>query len=313
MIELRKDYVLERWSYIALGRGKRPQETETGTALRTDGACFFCPGNENLTPPEIGRVADDTSWKVRWFANKFPAVEPGLKQGIDISDRIFMQGEAFGYHEVIVDTPDHERQLAQLSQAELKEVLRVYAARLGELGKKDGVGYVQLFKNSGERGGCSLAHSHTQIVASQLVPRSVQEKIAAAKQHAACPYCEVAKAERAGERLIAANESFVAFTSYAPRFNYEAMIFPLKHYGNLTELDEAEIGELAEVFHQVLAPLGRANAPYNFFLHYAPAGEDLHFHFEIAPRLNTWAGFELATESFVITTSPEEAAAFYRE
>jgi UDPglucose--hexose-1-phosphate uridylyltransferase len=135
----------------------------------------------------------------------------------------------------------------------------------------------------------------------------------AAKKYKSCPYCDIIKKEEKSDRMIFANESFIAFTTFAPRFNYEVMIFPKKHFRNMNELDEKKFDELAEVFQKILKKLGEVDAPYNYFLHYAPKGEDLHFHFEINPRLNTWAGFELATDSFIITTSPEEAAAYYRE
>lgn len=313
MIELRKDYVLERWSYIALGRGKRPQETELKDTSADVATCYFCPGNESLTPPEIGRIAEGENWKVRWFPNKFPAVDSDTKGEIMISDRLFMKGETFGYHEVIAETPDHNRQLADLSKEEICSVLKVYAQRMAELSQKEGINYVQIFKNNGAEAGTSIAHSHSQIIANSLIPRYVQEKLDAVKEFSWCPYCEVAKREEASERLICSNESFVAFATFAPRFNFEVMILPKKHYKNITEINDTEFAHLAEVFQKVLFKLGKVKAPYNFYLHYAPKGEDLHFHFEITPRLNTWAGFELATESFVITTSPEEAAAFYKE
>lgn len=315
MIELRKDYILERWSYIALGRGKRPQEAEARSSNSTNNICYFCPGNENLTPPEIGRIEDGKGgWKIRWFPNKFPAVEPGLDPFVNISDELFMKGEGNGYHEVIAETPDHNRQLADLSKEEICGILKVYAQRMTDLSQKEGVNYVQIFKNSGTSAGTSIAHSHTQIIAGPLIPRAVQEKVDEIKKYFKyCPYCEIARREEKSERLILSNESFVAFTTFAPRFNYEVMILPKKHYKNITEINKEEFGHMAEAFQKILSKLGKINAPYNFYLHYAPRNEDLHFHFTITPRINTWAGFELATDSFVITTSPEEAAKFYRE
>lgn len=61
-----------------------------------------------------------------------------------------------------------------------------------------------------------------------------------------------------------------------------------------------------------MVKLKELNAPYNFYLHYAPQGKDLHFHIEVAPRLAIWAGFELGNDIFVNIMSPEEAAKFYR-
>ena len=43
--------------------------------IKESRVCFFCHGNEHLTPPEIGRIPEEDKWKIRWFPNKFPAVE----------------------------------------------------------------------------------------------------------------------------------------------------------------------------------------------------------------------------------------------
>lgn len=314
MIEIRKDYILDRWSYIATERGKRVKQFEKENKEdKEDLQCFFCPGNEKLTPPEIGRVGNEKEWKVRWFPNKFPIVSKEFKNKISTVDKYWTSGEAFGYHEVIPETSNHKQQLADLSEDEMQTVLQVYASRIKELQKKKGIKYVQLFKNSGEEAGTSIIHTHTQIVATTVVPRLVQEKISALKKYKKCPYCDIIKKEEKKNRFIWADDNFIAFTPFSPRFNFEVLIFPKKHYKNITELNELEFKSLAKVFNKILGKLGKINAPYNFYLHYSPRGKDLHFHFEITPRFSKWAGFELATESYVLVTSPEEAARFYRE
>jgi UDPglucose--hexose-1-phosphate uridylyltransferase len=313
MIELRKDYILDRWSYIAANRGKRPKQFKKSEKNSNERVCYFCPGNEHLTPPEIGRVEYKNGWKIRWFLNKFPAVSEDSKSRITMSDSYYSKGGAFGCHEIIVETSDHNKQLADLSVDEIKEVLEVYSLRIRELSKKEGIKYVQVFKNSGAEAGTSLVHSHTQIAATNIVPKLVKEEVAAAKKYKKCPYCDIIRKEEESDRLIFSNDDFVVFAPYAPRFNYEAWIFPRKHYSNITELKSMEFESLAKAFKKVLFKLGKINAPYNFYMHYSPKGENLHFHFEITPRMNKWAGFELATGSYVITISPEDAAEFYRE
>jgi len=334
MIELRKDYILNRWSYIAADRGKRPKQFE-GNKIENkkngkESVCYFCPGNENLTPPEIGRIGDQNKWKVRWFPNKFPAVDGNLKKEIITSDEYYTGGEAFGFHEIIAETPDHKKQLADLNIEEIEKVLKVYSLRMAELSAKDGIKYVQIFKNSGADAGTSLVHSHSQIIATNVIPSLIQEKVEAVKKYKNCPYCDIIKKEEESKRFIYANQDFVCFAPYAPRFNYEAWIFPKKHYKNITEIKKSEFRNLAKAFKVILSKLSGINAPYNFYLHYAPTeevredkalsllgevkgGEDLHFHFVIAPRMNVWAGFELATDAFIVKVSPEDAAEFYRE
>ena len=317
MIQLRKDYILNRWSYIASERGKRPQQVKENKVKNKkknkEDVCYFCPSSENLTPPEIGRTGTKDKWQVRWFLNKFPAVDENLKKEIETKNKFYTNGEAFGYHEIIAETPSHEKQLADLDVKEIEEVLKVYALRMKELSAKEGIKYVQIFKNSGAEAGTSLLHSHSQIIATNVIPGLIQEKIDAVKKYKSCPYCEIIKSEEKSKRFICANDDFICFAPYAPRFNYEVLIFPKKHYKNITELKETEFKNLAEIFKIILPKLEGANLSYNFYLHYSPNKEDLHFHFVIAPRVNTWAGFELASDSFIVKTSPEDAAEFYRE
>lgn len=313
MIELRKDYILDRWSYIALDRENRLKQFKENESNKAEGVCFFCPGNEHMTPPEIGRIGTKSGWKIRWFPNKFPITENISRGGIDYSNKYFVKGGAFGYHEVIAETPDHKKQLWDIGEAELAELFKVYASRVQDLAKKDNVKYVQLFKNSGNEAGTSLIHTHTQVVTTNMLPETISEKIAAIKKYGACPYCEIIKIERKGERFIYENEDFLVFAPFAPRFNYETWIFPRKHHKNLSELKNGGFENLAAAFRKILLKLGIMKTPYNFYLHHSPKNEDLHFHFEITPRLNKWAGFELATDSYVITASPEDTAKFFKE
>jgi len=313
MIELRKDYILNRWSYISINRGKRPKQFNERKESDQNAVCYFCPGNENLTPPEIGRIKNKDGWKIRWFPNKFPAVDKDSADEIATGRKYYTSGGAFGYHEIIVETPNHEKQLANLSVEEIQMLLEVYSMRIKELGARSRIKYVQIFKNNGAEAGTSLVHSHTQIIATNIVPKLVVEEVEAAKRYKNCPYCDIVKMEEKSERFIYANDDFVCFAPYAPRFNWEAWIFPTNHYRNITELDSKKLENLAKSFKIILSKLDGINASYNFFLHYSPKGENLHFHFEIVPRMNTWAGFELASDSYVITISPEDAAKFYRE
>ena len=78
MVELRKDYVLDRWVILAPSRKKRPRDFARQQASVAVNVCAFCAGSEKLTPPEIGRISSTDgsgSWSMRWFPNLFPAVE----------------------------------------------------------------------------------------------------------------------------------------------------------------------------------------------------------------------------------------------
>ena len=310
-MELRKDYILDRWVIIASERKKRPKEFKK-IKSKKEGICYFCPGNEDLTPEETGRIERNNKWIIRWFPNKFPAVSHEGNPEIKCANEYFTYADAFGIHEIIVETPDHDKQLADLTEEHIKEVLKVYANRIRELSKIDSTKYVLIFKNEGMEAGTSLIHSHTQVMAYNKVPKLVEDEVNASRTYRTCPHCEIINIEKKSYRRVFENNSFVSFTPYASRFNYEIWIFPKDHIRNITEMNEKKLLDLASMLKKILLKLKKINLPYNFFLHYAPEGKELHFHIEICPRLATWAGFELATNATINSVSPEDAAKFYR-
>tara|TARA_Y100000310_G_scaffold241784_1_gene245900 strand:- start:64506 stop:65456 length:951 start_codon:yes stop_codon:yes gene_type:complete len=311
---IRKDYILDRWVYYATERKKRKHEFKEDGVNETSNSktCFFCPGNENLTPKEIGRVEYKNSWKIRWFPNKFPVVEKKGSAKIKAKNKFLIEGNNYGIHEVIAETNDHKKQLADLSIEHIKEILDVYILRIKALSKLKGIKYITVFKNKGSHAATSLVHSHTQIVALPLLPDDVMDKVKAAKKSKNCPYCSIIKLESKSKRRITENKSIVAFAPYASRFNFEAWVFPKRHVKNITAMYDEELYDMASVLKKILLKLKKSNISYNFFLHYAPQGHDLHFHIEITPRLAKWGGFELSTGATINSTMPEDAASFYR-
>ena len=310
-MELRKDYLLEHWVILSEGRGSRPRDFGERVVVNEQAACFFCPGKEGQTPDEIGRFPKSGDWKIRWFPNKFPAVEKDEKSALQQRGFLASAG-AYGHHEIIVETPDHRLQLFDLSEGEVLELLSVYANRLFWLRKDPQVQYVTVFKNHGRNAGTSLLHSHTQVIASHHVPEAVREEAAAAGNAKGCAYCAIVASEMRSERRCFENSSFAAFAPYASRFNYECWIFPKRHVKSLLGLEQHELAELAAILLQVLRKLKALGADYNFFLHEAPPQSELHFHIEVAPRIATWGGFELATGIVINSVHPELAAAWYR-
>lgn len=311
-MELRKDYILDRYVLIASGRGKRPYEFKREEVKQESGICYFCPGNEHLTPPEIGRIGTKEKWDLRWYPNKFAAVALEGQTFIKTDNKYFTFASAYGYHEVIAETNDHSKQLADLPEEQIKQLLRVYANRIDELGNKDNIKYVVIFKNHGRDAGTSLLHSHSQIVAYNKVPNNVQQMVDAAKKYPSCPYCEILNIEKGSYRKCYENDRFVAFTPYASRYHFEIWVFPKKHFNNLSDMDDNCLADLSQILKKIFLKLKELNAPYNMEVFYSPKGEDLHFHIEITPRLAIWAGFEIATNDIINSVSPEDAAKFYR-
>src|SRR5512139_130131 len=122
MPELRRDPVVGRWVIIAAERRFRPRDFDargTGAPTGPD-VCPFCPGHESYTTPEIlafrppGSPANGPGWTPRVLPNKFPAlqIEGELdRRGEGIYDRM----NGIGAHEVIIESPDHTKELSELS------------------------------------------------------------------------------------------------------------------------------------------------------------------------------------------------------
>jgi len=308
MSELRKDYILDKFVIIAAKRGKRPHDFKAEKERKKSGICYFCPGNEHTTPPEKYRLSDGESWKIRVFDNKFPAVEFEGEYALRTDNGYYTFANAYGVHEVIVDTPNHDEELADLSVEDLTNVLYVYRLRLKELALLPGIKYVSLFKNKGLQAGCSIAHSHTQIIAYNIVPSIIIEKEKASENN--CPYCEIIEKEKDSSRSIFVDEHIAAFTPYASRFPFEVLIIPRRHVLELKELTDKEMESMAKILKQVLLKLKELNAPYNFYFHYGI--KSMHLQLSIIPRLTNWAGFEHATGTIINPVPPEDAAKFYK-
>ncbi|MFH1642132.1 MAG: galactose-1-phosphate uridylyltransferase [Nanoarchaeota archaeon] len=305
-MEVRKDYILDRYVYYAPERSKRVKEFQKARSVNK-GLCFFCPGNEKTTPPEIGRIENNGVWIIRWFLNKFPIVED--KKGNSKKTKILFKGPAYGIHEVIVETQYHEKQLWDLSKNHIQKILEVYKNRVNELSKVKKIKYIDIFKNHGILAGTSLVHSHSQVVALDKIPPLVKEEINALKRYKKCPYCNIIKAELKTKRKCFENETMGAIAPYASRFNFEVWIFPKRHVQNITDLNEFETDDLADILKKILLKLKKFNIDYNFYLH--SGDKDFHFHIEVCPRIATWAGFELSTNMIVNSVTPESAAEFY--
>lgn len=248
-------------------------------------------------------------------------VESPLKrQGEGIYDR--MSGT--GAHEVIIETPNHSTQLAELNENEIYVVLRTYRERIIDLTRDTRFKYIIVFKNHGSSAGASLTHSHSQLIAMPVVPKLVKEELDGSHRYfdfrQRCIFCDILKQElEDGKRLVAQNEKFVALAPYAPRFPFETWIIARRHFGSFNTIDELELIELSKLLKSALNKMNRAlsNPDYNFMIHTAPTDnpdpDHYHFHLELMPKLTKIAGFEVGSGFYINPTPPEDSAKYLRE
>jgi UDPglucose--hexose-1-phosphate uridylyltransferase len=285
---------------VAPSRADRPHDV--GPRASGDGACPFCPGNEAETPPEVlaerpgGGPADGPGWRVRAFANKFPALPPEE-----------------GAHEVVVNTPRHVARFADLTAEEAARAAGAWASRLAAIADDPRRLWPFLFLNQGAESGASLEHTHAQLVGLPFAPPHLVARERAFAEAGRCPVC--AEIARAGERLVAEDEGLVAYVPEVPPLSGTVRIAPADHapaWGPLTDA-----GAIGRHVRRLVIRLGAAfDAPAaNLWLHQrSPGGTDrYHWHLDAVPRLGTLAGLELGAGVVAAAHEPEAVAARVRE
>jgi len=333
MPELRKDPVVSRWVIISTERAKRPINLIGDDEKQKPDAehkfCPFDPGNEENTPNEVlsyrpeGADPDGQDWTLRVVPNKFPALmiegEIGRR-----ADGIYDKMNGIGAHEVIIETPNHSEQLADLSEERFQDVLWSFRDRIMDLKKDRRFRYILIFKNHGLRAGASLDHSHSQLIALPIIPKSVTEEMTGSKNYydykERCIFCDIVSQEIGEQkRVVGENEDFIAICPYAPRFPFETWIMPKRHEAHYEDCTKNEIRNLAAIFRRTLRKLGKAldDPPYNFMLHTSPVNMPelayYHWHIEITPRITRVAGFERGSGFYINPTAPEVSAQFLKE
>jgi UDPglucose--hexose-1-phosphate uridylyltransferase len=329
MPELRRDPVVGRWVIISTERARRPTDFSRSPAERGEGPCAFCSGHEARTPDEVWALRPTPSapnspgWRVRVVPNRFPAlrIEGQLDpSGEGLYDRI----NGVGAHEVIIEAPEHQARLEELPLSHLAGVFRAYRERIVDLAGDPRIEYVMVFKNQGQPARGSMEHTHSQLIATPIVPIMVSEELAGGLQHFRikhrCIWCDIVRQEcRGGDRLVLEQDGFVALAPFASRFPFEMWILPAEHHSAYEETPAGEFLSLATVVADVLRRMSRTlgDCPYNLMLHNAPlrAGRlgHFHWHLELIPMLTKVAGFEWGTGFFINPTPPEEAARYLRE
>lgn len=287
------DTFTNRWVIYATHRAFRPHEN--GGELKKSkikktqvvkkglynysASCPFCYTNEYMTPPEVFRWSNhseqgpaDHEWLVRVIPNKFPIAD---------------------FHEVVIHSPDHKKELTDLPEYHSEIILKVFLQRFQALSKK---GTVLIFTNKGLKSGESLTHPHSQIV---VLPRQIKLDVISLQ-----PVNNVI-------------EQTSHYTVYCPDFSqwpYEMWISlnrfhdpsfvdrGTSHFGSISE---EELSDLAQVLRRMLMRMKNKfpSHAYNYYIHpYSP------WYLRLIPRFVTRAGFELGTGLYVNIKDPAEAA-----
>jgi UDPglucose--hexose-1-phosphate uridylyltransferase len=287
---------------FAPARAKRPGSH--GARIEPEAAdeaasCPFCEGHEQETPPELfalgaekNRRPDASGWKVRIVPNLYPAFER---------------------QQVVVHAPTHLRSLADLSEEQLALVAEAWV-EVAERAWAQGFDHLLAVVNEGKAAGSSRPHSHSQLVWLDHLPPEVAAEAPRLRRDG-CALCsllaELDPALELAERKLTRG-ALSLLVAPAGRAPYELLVAPREHlpdaFGN-AELLAAALSLAAEGVRRLNTIEGPI--PFNLWLHNFQ--EDGHWHLELVPRLNVFAGIELGGGIYINTLPAEEAAARLRE
>ncbi|TWU20579.1 Galactose-1-phosphate uridylyltransferase [Novipirellula galeiformis] len=350
----RMDPITGDWTIFAPHRDSRPDQF--GSELRNSPSvgidCPFCAGEELSTPAPVwvAKINPDESfqafapspndgpasqydiadWSVRVVPNKYPAVtgtatrEP-LHDPPARSNPLFLSREVVGGHEVIIESPSHVQSISELDLPEIKLMLFAYQQRLQYWRNQPGIQYISVFKNVGGDAGASLQHSHSQLLATDQMPNSVETINERMRSHQArtgcCLQCDIVRAElKQKQRIVAQTDSLVAYCPYASHLPMLLRVTTKEHLDHFDQLPFDVLDELARLIQRMTGWLESLvpNASYNLLLHTRPPGahgnpDAFHWSLEFFPRISRVAGFEWSSQCMINTVLPEVATEKYRQ
>ena len=338
MSEFRWDPLKRSWSITANHRERHPREFFVDRQRVTMTACPFCPGREDRTPPEIFAVrgpadaGELSKWRVRVVPNKFPLlrIEGELERH---PEGLYQAMQGIGAHEVIIETPQHDKSLADLDLKQLTSIFQVYRQRLLDLRLDKRFRYLQIFKNHGIEAGAPLPHPHSQLLALPITPPRVKVALNACRDYyqtqQQCLICALIAQDRAdGRRIVYEDEHFIVVAPYASISPFELRLFPLRHNHDFALETDLALTQFAAALRDTLQRLRSLlrDPPYNFILHTAPPPhprpdrpedwvslpDDFHWYLEMVPRLKRIAGFEWGSGVFINIMPAEDAARHLR-
>ena len=320
-MELRKDPITESW--VILGQRELlsddPQE------------CPLDPGRVDKIPPILTWPAGG-QWQVRVVPHPDPLYHVEGDAG-RVAEGMYDKMGAIGAHEVVVETPLHDKSLSQFTDEEIERVLWVWTSRIADLKKDARFKYVSIFKNQGTLAGDEWPHAHSQVTATIFVPRRIKYELSSAhewfKDKERCIFCDmVRQEEKQGKRIVDVQGEYYALCPYASRVPYEIWLMHRRH-NHLFEQPRpgANRRQLAALLGRVLRRLEKIAPAFHLVVHTAPSttcnkgemdvywktlADEYHWHIEILPIVEKRSKSYSIKEVYFNAELPESAAAHLR-
>lgn len=326
-MELRKDPITRSWVIT----GDDVPEHHS----RADAPCRFCANASSPLQVIASRgEIDGLPWSARSVVHPMPLYriegDPS-RRGDGIYDRM----RSIGAHEVLVETPKHDRNLWNASDVEIEQFLKLAAQRIRDL-KGDGrIKYISIFKNFGANAGQEFEHPTAQLTATTFVPRRVLYELRAGREYyqqkERCVFCDIiGQEERQGLRVVELRGDYIALCPYAPRVPYETWILPHTHNSSFERTALSRTGGIRDfgiLLRRILQRIRTVTEEFHLVLHTSPntmhgseslgywktLDEDYHWHVEILPIIGSKSKSYTFKEVYYSPVSSETAVKRLRD
>jgi UDPglucose--hexose-1-phosphate uridylyltransferase len=307
----------QEWVLVSPQRTARPwqgqhEEVKPDERPTYDPACYLCPGNERA-----GGARNPDYEGTFVFDNDFAALRPNTpSERFNDTDLILAQGEP-GICRVICFSPRHDLTISRMSIAELRGVVDTWVEQYQELAARPLINWVQIFENQGAMMGASNPHPHCQVWANADAPNELRKENESQLDHhttrGRCLLCSYLALElRLRERIVCANEQFIAVVPFWATWPFETMIIGKGHLSALDELSSEERDQLADILKQVTTRydnLFQATFPYTMGFHQRPTDgsphPEWHLHAHFYPPLLRSATVRKFMVGYELLASPQ--------
>lgn len=276
------------WVLVSPQRTKRPwlgqvEEKKKTDLPQYDPECNLCPGNTRASGEKNPAYANTFV-----FDNDFPALLPEsvLPAAASASRQhpLLREEPETGYCKVVCFSPRHDLTLPDMSVEEVELVIATWTQESEALGARNDITYVQVFENKGAMMGCSNPHPHSQIWANSTLPNEPAKELASQSeyfcQHGTQLLLDYARLElESGERLVAANDDFIAVVPFWAIWPFEVMVTATRHLTRLVDCDAKARKSLAGIMLEVTKrydKLFSVSFPYSMGFHQAPYDGKAH-------------------------------------
>jgi len=292
----RYNVLTSEWVLVSPHRTQRPwqgkvEKVEEERKPDYDPQCYLCPGNSRA-----GVETNPQYTETFAFTNDFSSLLKDSEAEPYSEGLLQARGEQ-GFCRVICFSPNHALTVPEMEIVDIVKVVELWQREYLELGSLDYVNHVQIFENKGSIMGCSNPHPHGQIWAQSSIPREsekkgIQQKAYYNKHKRSLLKDYLEQEIEAQIRIIYQNDAFVALVPFWAVWPYEAMVIPKRHLQNITQLEDNEKRDLAQILKVLTTKFDNVFEipfPYSAGIHQSPTdGQEhsaWHFHMSFYPPL----------------------------